>query len=134
MQPDHQVLIRAISVAIEEAQAGYTCQLTRLVDGLSTYTLCYGDEPTQEFSSIDEAHEYIRQRNKYLQALAVMTTLYPFIEPPLRNLASLPIGPEIAHDLDLVLYANAGKSITVGDVFAARAFLAAIRQRAQEGK
>ena len=45
------------------------------------------------------------------------------LEAALRPLASLPIGAEIEDDHDLVLYKNAGKSITVGDVLNARAAL-----------
>lgn len=41
-------------------------------------------------------------------------------EAALRPLASLPIGPEIEDDHDLVIYKNAGRSITVGDILAAR--------------
>jgi hypothetical protein len=48
----------------------------------------------------------------------------------LRPLATLPIGPEIEHDRDLVIYSNAGRSITVGDVFDARAALASPDQPA----
>ena len=38
----------------------------------------------------------------------------------LRPLAATAIGAEIEEDRDLVLYKNAGRSITVGDVLEAR--------------
>ncbi len=42
----------------------------------------------------------------------------------LKPLAAIPIGAEIEKDRDLVLFKNAGKSITVGDVLEARAAIA----------
>ena len=48
----------------------------------------------------------------------------------LAPLAKLPIGPEVVADPDLVLYRNAGRSITVGDVLTARNAISAIDQPA----
>jgi hypothetical protein len=48
----------------------------------------------------------------------------PALLGALRPLAAIPIGPEIEHDRDLILYRNAGRDITVGDVLDARAVIA----------
>lgn len=49
----------------------------------------------------------------------------------LRPLADLPIGGEIEDDRDLVIYRNADKAITVGDVLAARAAIAKAEGKGQ---
>jgi len=41
----------------------------------------------------------------------------------LSPLAMLPVGAEVASDSDLVIYKNAGRSITIGDILRARAAL-----------
>jgi hypothetical protein len=46
----------------------------------------------------------------------------------LKPLAALPIGTEIEEDRDLVLYKNAGRAITVGDVLEARSALARLTE------
>jgi hypothetical protein len=69
------------------------------------------------------------------RALTAYTTMSPDPQwqrvpqmlPPLKRLAALPIGAEIADERDLVLYKNAGKAITVGDVLDARAALEGVQ-------
>lgn len=51
----------------------------------------------------------------------------PAMLEALRPLAALPIGAEIAEDRDLVLYKNAGRAVTVGDVLEARAAISAAK-------
>ena len=48
----------------------------------------------------------------------------PDLLAALKVLAAIPIGAEIEEDRGLVLYKNAGRAITVGDVLDARAALA----------
>lgn len=51
----------------------------------------------------------------------------------LRPLAAIPVGPEIEDDINLVIYKNAGRAVTVGDVLKARAALSAAAA-AKEGR
>lgn len=53
----------------------------------------------------------------------------PEMLPPLKRLAALPVEQDFAigNDRDMVLYHNAGKSITIGDVLDARAALEGVR-------
>jgi hypothetical protein len=64
-------LIEAAAKAIEDAEFGYSLNLTRLVDNESTYVLTYtdGSEPL-EFSDIDEAYEHIAYKRETARARA----------------------------------------------------------------
>lgn len=71
---------------------------------------CFGAIRHHGERAIDEA-----------MANATLFIASPDMLAALRPLADLPIGAEIEFDRDLVIYKNAGKSVTVGDVLDARA-------------
>ncbi len=78
-------------------------------------------------SSADVAQRIIDQADNgdtLDERLELIARAYLAAIAPLTSLASLPLGDEIITEHDLVLYANAGRSITVGDVLAARAAIA----------
>ena len=58
-----------------------------------------------------------------------MKTQVAALREVLNPLAEIPIGAEIEEDRDLVLYKNAGRAITVGDVLDARAALGPMTPR-----
>jgi ribosomal protein L37AE/L43A len=70
-----EAMVEAVADAIEGAQFGYSCRLTSLVNGVSTYTLIYDDPDDAgpfEFTSMDDAHDHINKRKRRLQALAAL--------------------------------------------------------------
>lgn len=88
-EPAHKPIVDAIAQALEGAEFGYSLQLTRLVDGESTYTLKYtdGSEPI-EFDDIDAGYAHVAEKKRLVQALAVLTAMVRFgwqvgeIQPP----------------------------------------------------
>lgn len=78
-KPAHEAIVDAIAKALENAEFGFSLQLTRLVDGESTYTLRYSDgsEPI-EFDDIDNGYAHVAEKKRLTQALAVLTTLVRF--------------------------------------------------------
>jgi hypothetical protein len=69
-------MIEAVAQAVEDAEIGYSINLTRLVDGESTYTLRYQDgTPTLEFGSYDEASEHVGETRGERRARAVISAL-----------------------------------------------------------
>lgn len=75
MSLTEQSLDARISALIEDAHAKeFSLALTRLVDGVSTYTLRIPGEPTTEHDGTDEAYEHLaqvrgRRRQEAIQAL-----------------------------------------------------------------
>lgn len=67
----------AVAKAIGDADAafGYSCNLTRLVDGIATYTLTMAGYEPAEFDSIDDAHLVIAERRNAARADAIPSTL-----------------------------------------------------------
>lgn len=66
-------MVEAAAKAMDDAEFGFSLNLTRLVDGVSTYTLTYSDgSPTLEFEDTDEAYEHVAQRKRLIQARAAL--------------------------------------------------------------
>ncbi len=75
-----------------------------------TFEQHFGGLPTQREVRLIKALRAERHQSK-----AKDTALSP--------LAALPVGAEVESDTDLVIYKNAGRSITIGDILRARAAL-----------
>lgn len=67
-------MVERIAQAIDGAEVCYRMELTRLVDGESTYTLHIQGE-VLEFSDTDGAYEHVRQVKNRVRALAVLKAL-----------------------------------------------------------
>lgn len=68
--------VEAMERAMASAEFGYSLHLTRLVDGVSTYTLTYSDgSDVLEFESMDEGYDHIANKKKGTQARAAFTAL-----------------------------------------------------------
>jgi hypothetical protein len=74
-------VVEHAAAAMEAADFGYELHLTKLVDGVSTYSLDYldGSEPL-EFSEIQDAHAAIAKRRRERQAVAALASALPL--PP----------------------------------------------------
>ncbi|MDW9528089.1 hypothetical protein RWE87_05010 [Sinorhizobium meliloti] len=69
-------MVERVARAIDEAEVGYSINLTRLVDGVSTYTLRYqGVSDPLEFSSYDEASEHVRTTRNERRARAAIEAM-----------------------------------------------------------
>jgi hypothetical protein len=54
-----------VAAALERAEIGYSLKLTRLVDGVSTYTLTYDDgTPPIEFGDNSDAYAHIAAKKR----------------------------------------------------------------------
>lgn len=75
-----EATISRIAAAIDAADVNYSLRLTRLVEGISTYTLTL-DGATEEFvdndeaEAIDQAHARLRNYKQRKQAEAVIAAL-----------------------------------------------------------
>lgn len=70
--------VATVAQAIRDAddRFGYSCKLTRLVDGVSTYQLWLrGDEELREFESHDDAMEFVGSRRNEDRALHILSAL-----------------------------------------------------------
>ena len=68
--------IQRVADAIDRAEVGYHLRLTKMVDGVSTYTLTYQDsDESFEFDEIDEGYAHIRQRKLRAQAGNVIAAI-----------------------------------------------------------
>ncbi|TIM07563.1 hypothetical protein [Mesorhizobium sp.] len=69
-----EAMVEIAAKAMDDAEFGFTLNLTRLVDGVSTYTLTYSDgSPPLEFGATDGAYEHVAQRKRLTQARAALT-------------------------------------------------------------
>lgn len=69
-----EAMVEIAAKAMDDAEFGFTLNLTRLVDGVSTYTLTYSDgSPPLQFGATDEAYEHVAQRKRLTQARAAIT-------------------------------------------------------------
>ncbi|MDX0897400.1 hypothetical protein GOD90_10385 [Sinorhizobium medicae] len=69
-------MIERVATAIDEADVGYHINLTKLVDGVSTYTLRYHGVPdTLEFDSYDGASEHVSLTRNERRARAVIEAM-----------------------------------------------------------
>lgn len=68
---------KRVARAIEDADAefGYSMNLTRLVDGVSTYTLKIPDEPTTEHEGTDECYARIAEVKNRRRADAIFAAI-----------------------------------------------------------
>lgn len=117
--------VRAHRNLINRLRGVYRIPIT---DGLGPAGGDEPDNPTEFVSHFETPpihHEAAAALSALLDALTSSEERVRELEGGLRHLASLPLGAEIIEEIDLVLYANAGRSITVGDVLEARRLLAA---------
>lgn len=69
-------MVERVARAIEDADIGYSIRLTRLVDGIATYTLTDSDrEGELEFPSHGEALEYITRKKIERKARAAIEAM-----------------------------------------------------------
>lgn len=71
-------VVNRVAKALASVDLSRSVNLTRLVDGVSEYTLTYGDgsEPLV-FDDINDAYEHVRNRTRHAQAAAVTAALAP---------------------------------------------------------
>lgn len=70
----NQRALEAGARALREAEVGYHLRLTRLIDGVSTYTLTYDDgSPPIEFDNMDDGYAHIAAKKSEAQFKAVIT-------------------------------------------------------------
>ncbi|WP_457659616.1 hypothetical protein [Sinorhizobium medicae] len=69
-------MIERVATAIDEADVGYHINLTKLVDGVSTYTLRYhGVSDPLEFDSYDGASEHVHLTRNERRARAAIEAM-----------------------------------------------------------
>jgi hypothetical protein len=57
-----EALIQSVAEAIEAADVGYNLRLTKLVDGISEYTLTYSDGEEHVFEIAEDCYRHVRER------------------------------------------------------------------------
>lgn len=75
-------LIEKVAKAIDDADVGYSINLTSLIDGVSEYTLTYADAEPMKFEEYWQASEHVaerRYREKALAAIWVVLAANPTI-------------------------------------------------------
>lgn len=69
-------VVGKVAGAIEDAEFGYSMNLTSLVDGVSTYTLTYSDgSPPLEFPGTDEAYAHIASKRAAARARSAIAAM-----------------------------------------------------------
>lgn len=69
-------MVERVTRAMEAAELGFSIQLTRLVDGVSTYELNYSDRiGSFEFADIDGAHVHVEHRRAEVRARAAIKAM-----------------------------------------------------------
>lgn len=83
--------VERVAAAMEAAEFRYRMELTRLVDGVSTYTLTYDDasEPLT-FETTDECYEHVAKRKRETQARAALAAM-PTPEPTPKGSYQVPV-------------------------------------------
>lgn len=78
-------IFERVATALEGAEIGYSLRLTRLVDGVSTYTLTYDDgSPPIQFDDNSDAYAHIAAKKR---TKAAMLALEAMREPTLEMLS-----------------------------------------------
>lgn len=79
-------MVEAAARAMEEAEFGYNLSLTRLVDGVHTYTLTYSDgsDPI-EFDDMDAAYAHVAGKQRAAQAIAALTAALAKMWRPIES-------------------------------------------------
>lgn len=67
-----EALIQSVAEAIEAADVGYNLRLTKLVDGISEYTLTYSDGEEHVFEDINDGYQHISDRRFRAKAMAAI--------------------------------------------------------------
>lgn len=71
-------LFLRVASAIDDADFGFSLKLTRLLDGVSEYTVTFSDgTPPMVFPDTENAYEYIRGRKLLAKAQAAIAALAP---------------------------------------------------------
>ncbi len=68
-------MVERVANALEQADVRYRMELTRLVDGESTYTLTYGDGRMFEFPDTDEVYAHVRRTKREVAARAALSAI-----------------------------------------------------------
>lgn len=76
--------LEAIARAIESVDVGHSLTLTRLVEGVSTYTLKMAGHEDEQFEWIEDGYELIAERKRLAIARAVLTELLELDEAMVR--------------------------------------------------
>lgn len=80
-------LVAAVGEAMD-THFGWSINLTRLVDGVSTYTLTFPGYEPEDFESHEDAYEVLGKRLGVARAKLVLAAIEPTIAP-LREIAAL---------------------------------------------
>ncbi len=67
-----EALIQSVAEAIEAADVGYNLRLTKLLDGISEYTLTYSDGEEHVFEDINDGQRHISDRRFRAKAVAAI--------------------------------------------------------------
>lgn len=70
-----ETMIERVAKAMEAASLGYSMNLTRLVEGVSTYRLTYSDGEVLEFDGTDELYMHVAEKKRRTQARAAIEVL-----------------------------------------------------------
>ncbi|WP_421580834.1 hypothetical protein [Shinella sp. M31] len=92
-------MIDKITTALEEAALGYSMNLIRLVDGVSTYRLAYSDGEVLEFDNTDDLYLHVAAKKRRVQAHAVIEAL----REPTTNMVLKGLVRSERDDIDLTL-------------------------------
>jgi hypothetical protein len=65
-------LLQKVAEAIQAADVGYNLRLTKLVDGISEYTLTYSDGEEHLFEDIDDSYRHVDDRRFLAKAQAAI--------------------------------------------------------------
>jgi len=71
--------VEVAAIAMENAEVGFSINLIRLVDGVSTYRLEYSDGETLEFGSTDEVYQHVAEKKRVSQATAALRAALPML-------------------------------------------------------
>lgn len=112
-------IVERIAAALAQAEVGYSLSLTRLIDGVSTYTLTYDDgTPPLEFDYNDDAYAHIAAKKR---AKAARLVLEAMREPTAEMLsAAAPFPLHLVIERNDVDYARNMEAATAADRMAAR--------------
>lgn len=72
--PTLDAVLEGIADAISAAEFGYDMCLTKLVDGVSTYTLTIKGQSSVDFSNTEDCYEYIHKEKRIRKARAALSS------------------------------------------------------------
>lgn len=90
-------MIERVARAMEDASFGYSMNLIRLVDGVSTYHLKYSDGESLEFDGTDELYMHVAEKKRHTLARAAIEAMR---EPTAEMRDAM--NEDIDYDVDVV--------------------------------